>query len=37
MIKDKIITKTEDLVYLILSILALLFIIVEVIDLIYIL
>lgn len=36
MIKDKIITKTEDLVYLVLSILALLFIIVEVIDLIYI-
>lgn len=36
MIKDKIITKTEDLVYLVLSILALLFIIIEVIDLIYI-
>jgi uncharacterized membrane protein (DUF373 family) len=34
--KDKIISKTEDLVYLILSILAILFIIIETIDLIYI-
>lgn len=34
--KDKIITKTEDLVYLILSILAILFIVFETIDLIYI-
>jgi len=36
MIKDKILTKTEDLVYLTLSILAILFIVVEVFDLIYI-
>lgn len=34
--KDKIISKTEDLVYLILSILAILFIIIETIDLMYI-
>jgi uncharacterized membrane protein (DUF373 family) len=34
--KDKIITKTEDLVYLILSILAILFIVFETVDLIYI-
>jgi hypothetical protein len=34
--KDKIILKTEDLVYLVLSILAILFIVFETIDLIYI-
>ena len=34
--KDKIISRTEDLVYLILSILAILFIVFETIDLIYI-
>ena len=33
--KDKIISKTEDLVYLILSILAILFIIIETVDLFY--
>ena len=31
--KDKLITKTEDIIYLILSILAILFIVIEVIDL----
>ena len=31
--KDKLITKTEDIIYLILSVLAILFIVIEVIDL----
>lgn len=35
MIKDKILSKTEDIVYLVLSIIAILFIVFEVIDLIY--